>query len=74
VQYQYAAPQVAAPQVQYSAPTASPARSRWSTGPQDRPLSDRTRSKQAGPFGGPLFRAGFVCPAACIRGVLWISS
>src|SRR5215204_1263267 len=43
-----------------------PARSRWPSGPQDRPLRLGTKHNRAGPLGGPLF--------ACIRGVLWISS
>ena len=90
VQYQYAAPSKRKRKRQrqqrrcgasahgwffaYSARGRCPARGRRPSGPQDRPLSDRTRLNQAGPFGGPLFRAALPRPAACIRGVLWISS
>ena len=45
-----------------------PARSRWSTGPQDRPLSDRTRPNQAGPFGGPLFSCRLRPPGGLYSG------
>ena len=39
-----------------------PARSRWSTGPQDRPLNDRTRSKPGGSLRGPAFFVPALCP------------
>jgi competence protein ComGC len=76
VQYQYAAPQA-----QYSAPTASPAAELPPTGGSSLIALGAGVLLVAGgllarriPSGTRFFRAGSARPAACIRGVLWISS